>query len=64
MLTRKPVLQRLGCSVPDWSQVRRKGMGVRRDLRDALSNMVGLLVTNLVPRAHTTSYTSHTWVGG
>lgn len=31
--------KKLGYTVPDWSQVRRKGMGVRRDLRDALSNM-------------------------
>ena len=40
LLTRVFNLQRLGDSVPDWSQVRRKGMGVRRDPRDALSNMV------------------------
>lgn len=33
-------LQKLDYSVPDWSQVRRKGLAVRRDLRDALSNLV------------------------
>lgn len=38
-LTDPELSEKLDYSVPDWSQVRRKGLAVRRDLRDALSNL-------------------------
>ena len=43
MLSTCYVTQKLDYTVPDWNQVRRKGLAVRRDLRDALSNLVRFL---------------------
>lgn len=43
MLSTHSVMQKLDYTVPDWNQVRRKGLAVRRDLRDALSNLVRFL---------------------